>query len=1185
MKRSSVNRFEQKYDSMAQSSLTDFVGCLEKSRLLTDQQLQSIRTQLEQIANPVQPEALAELLVSQQHLTRWQADQLLKGQTGLVLCQYHLLNPIGRGGMGHVFRARDSQSGQIVAIKVMARKLTSNQTLVSRFRREIKASARLDSPYIVKSMDAGRVGKTDFLVMEYVNGEQVDRIANQISRFPIGVACEIIRQVAVGLQHAHECQMVHRDIKPANLMIDWADDGTGIIKLMDMGLVRLTSEQDQETVTKAGQVMGTPDYMSPEQGWDTTSVDIRSDIYSLGCTLFRLLTGDVPFRGTNPLQVLSQRLQRDAPSVLTIRGDVPEDIAAVVSRMTARDPASRFQTPAELVKAITPHCQALTREVLRQAAKSSRAVPDPAAETQVGQADQFDGTYEKFLQEVQEGATVDLMVDVSTFDGVSNATLPVLETDGSAVSGVNARPARRKRMKRGQKAGFVLMAVSVIVLAAVYMAVTSRNPRATNRLTAPIQNPFNDARPVTESEAVKVKASFADVAAVTAVAGEAFSYQPTPVFSQEPAEGEGRLQYRLSSTTQELVTIDQQSGEVDWQIPRSMPAGTYTVGVQLLHVTDAASTQIAELKLPVKVVQGLASVQLQELLPQRLLPGRRFELKAQTNLDAQTFDDLKLQYQLQGDVPSGLTIDPVSGELQWTPELEQAGQYEVTVAVTAEGQDSPADDGLLQLFVAAPMITIRLPDLPEQTATAGQPFQFDLGLADRNRLRRLVAVKPGPGAPEGVTIDDRDSILRWNVPADASGKVQIPLTAEVVAAGVRLSPASRPQTNLVVNVVASSKPNALPERDAVEKALAEHRETYRQAMASARSISQRSELAARLLSQAFQLPRGASAVALLELVDELAGRSRAYELMFETARERARSYGVDELAAAGNLLKSFRRAGLSDYQRDAILEHCVRLSRRAVDADQPGLAGQLLDVGQQVLRGPDGGKSTIAGDLKHAGELCASLTADSDSAAATLKKNELTRILDRWSFVDEFRNPDVLQFVQAVSQGSSAPNGGRNLWSFDNGEIRLTSSIQNAVVGVVLPAQQPAAFIFRFRLLADSTATQLLLTNGDPGSPDFQAARISLSPADPGRVVNLRTNAVLAQPTTPTAGVLYSDRDNHVELQVDGGQMLLMVNGIQILQTTLPEMGTGRLGLAADLRQADVRVGIRDPRILVLPAN
>ena len=142
---------------------------------------------------------------------------------------------------------------------------------------------------------------------------------------------------------------------------------------MDMGLVLIMSEEDEpeQQMTRTGQVMGTPDYMSPEQGWDTTSVDIRGDIYSLGCSLFRLLTGTTPFTGTNPLQVLSQRLQRDAPSITAIDEFLPEEVAAVVNRMTKRDLEARFQTPAEVADALQPFCDPLTLDGMKSVATVS----------------------------------------------------------------------------------------------------------------------------------------------------------------------------------------------------------------------------------------------------------------------------------------------------------------------------------------------------------------------------------------------------------------------------------------------------------------------------------------------------------------------------------------------------------------------------------------------------------------------------------------------------------------------------------------------------------------------------------------------------------------------------------------------------------------------------------------------
>ena len=240
---------------MAQLHVKVFLSLLKQSALLTTAQWDTAQIAAKQLqknrtANPDAGtvESLAAELVALGLLTQWQASQLMKRQTGFVLGKYRLLTPVGKGGMGHVFEARDGKSGAIVAIKVMSRRLTGNQTLVSRFRREIRASSQLNSPHIVRTLDAGRVGKVDFMVMEFVNGDQLDRITSRISSIPVSMACDIIRQAAVGLQHAHEQQMVHRDIKPGNLIIDWSPDGRGTVKIMDMGLVRLNDDGEEEDV-------------------------------------------------------------------------------------------------------------------------------------------------------------------------------------------------------------------------------------------------------------------------------------------------------------------------------------------------------------------------------------------------------------------------------------------------------------------------------------------------------------------------------------------------------------------------------------------------------------------------------------------------------------------------------------------------------------------------------------------------------------------------------------------------------------------------------------------------------------------------------------------------------------------------------------------------------------------------
>src|SRR5262245_41054136 len=207
--------------------------------------------------------------------------------------RYRVLNLLGRGGMGAVYAAEHRLMERCVALKTIGRDLSSRPELVERFRREVRAAAQLAHPNIVTAYDAEQAGHTHFLVMEYVEGTDLARLVARRGALPVEEACEYVRQAAFGLQHAHEKGMIHRDIKPHNLMVTAA----GQVKILDFGLARFVREAGSEAggVTALGVIMGTPDYMAPEQASDAHQADIRADLYSLGCTLYFLLAGRVPF--------------------------------------------------------------------------------------------------------------------------------------------------------------------------------------------------------------------------------------------------------------------------------------------------------------------------------------------------------------------------------------------------------------------------------------------------------------------------------------------------------------------------------------------------------------------------------------------------------------------------------------------------------------------------------------------------------------------------------------------------------------------------------------------------------------------------------------------------------------------------------------------------------------------------
>jgi serine/threonine protein kinase len=269
--------------------------------------------------------------------------------------RYRLIECLGQGGMGQVWKAEHRLMQRTVALKVIRHQLTANPAAVERFQREMQLVAKLDHPNVVRAYDAEQAGATHFLVMEYIEGATLARMVETEGRLPVGAACEHVRQAACGLQHAHERGLIHRDIKPGNILID----RRGVAKVLDFGLAAFASPDAVDGgLTAFGQAMGTPDYLAPEQARDARSVDIRADIYALGCTLYYLLAGHPPFPEGNVHERIAAHLERAPQPLAEIRSDVPPEVVRVMQRMIEKDPARRYQTPAEVAEALSPFADA-----------------------------------------------------------------------------------------------------------------------------------------------------------------------------------------------------------------------------------------------------------------------------------------------------------------------------------------------------------------------------------------------------------------------------------------------------------------------------------------------------------------------------------------------------------------------------------------------------------------------------------------------------------------------------------------------------------------------------------------------------------------------------------------------------------------------------------------------------------
>jgi len=269
--------------------------------------------------------------------------------------QYQLLRTLGRGGGGEVFEARHALLHRRVAIKLMSPRHSGDEVARQRFFREMESIGKLNDDYIVHAYDAGEIDGTLYLAMELVNGENLDSLAQRVGPMPVADACEIIRQAALGLQHVRDVGLVHRDLKPSNLLM--SRNG---IKIADLGLALLNrSNLRDDQLTGENTVVGTVDYMAPEQAEKSHNVDIRADIYSLGCTLFRLLAGRAPYavpENNTAVKKLYAHSSHPIPDIIAIRPDVPRELAAILRKMMAKDRNDRYAEPIQLAQVIAPFC-------------------------------------------------------------------------------------------------------------------------------------------------------------------------------------------------------------------------------------------------------------------------------------------------------------------------------------------------------------------------------------------------------------------------------------------------------------------------------------------------------------------------------------------------------------------------------------------------------------------------------------------------------------------------------------------------------------------------------------------------------------------------------------------------------------------------------------------------------------
>lgn len=400
------------------------------SELVTEEQLRNAMNDLAKSqdsesssSTPMSEKKIAQQLVEMKVISAYQADQLLTGRTKLNLGPYIITDWIGQGGMGQVFKAVHEMLGRESAVKVLPLHKTTPEA-IENFRREIRAQAKLDHPNLVRAFDAGEDGNVHYLVVEYIPGTDLRRLVRSKGKLSVQQAANIIKQSAEGLAHAHERDLIHRDIKPGNILVT----PDGVSKLSDLGLAFYLNDA---TDPRAGKIVGTADYLSPEQIRTPQHITSASDIYSLGCTLYYAVTGKVPFPGGTPKSKARRHLEETPWHPRRFNEEVSDDFVDLIGDMMEKDPKERIQSAEEVAERLAPWAADDSPLLREEMGDRPRWMPAPIGAPDAQDTDPEGAAAEMGMHEICDTSPSSIhgtMSDDNSISGQHNKPPPPLST-------------------------------------------------------------------------------------------------------------------------------------------------------------------------------------------------------------------------------------------------------------------------------------------------------------------------------------------------------------------------------------------------------------------------------------------------------------------------------------------------------------------------------------------------------------------------------------------------------------------------------------------------------------------------------------------------------------------------------------------------------------------------------------
>lgn len=443
------------------------------SGLLTQQDLDeavaAVRAGRKKPHSEVSDERLAEKLVSMGRLNRWQAEQLRAGRTKFNLGPYRVVDSIGQGGMGQVFKAEHTVMGRIVAVKVLPRSRSTPEAVLN-FQREIRAQAQLDHENLVRAYDAGQDGNVHFLVTEYIDGNDLRRLVRHHGQLSMTAAATIVSQAAKGLEHAHQRGLIHRDVKPANILVT----RDGRTKVSDLGLADFFSESEQTDLMGA-KVVGTADYLAPELIMHPGRLAPTADIYSLGCTLYYAVTGKVPFPGGTARDKAWAHCHQLPLDPRRLNPDLSDDFVEVIAEMMAKEPGHRIATAGLVADRLRPWVTGVLPAAAQPAPPPPAPTPLPVPPLLTGVAPSVMADTEPFFlvephrEPHHETSSSQLSFGTHPVSSAQDSTAPAFRDTGGSLTLSRLRPdlfgpSRRVRWLIQIGAMIIVAAITTVVV-------------------------------------------------------------------------------------------------------------------------------------------------------------------------------------------------------------------------------------------------------------------------------------------------------------------------------------------------------------------------------------------------------------------------------------------------------------------------------------------------------------------------------------------------------------------------------------------------------------------------------------------------------------------------------------------------------------------------------------------------